>query len=282
MKNRSISIIILLALVIGCGFGTYYMLRDDEKEHKQEAKPQNELKMDVLRSSVYSGKIENSVLLKGIVVNRNIEELAVVEGEGSDKKIIKCSATKEVKKGEVLFSVGDKDFKSPVNGRVVNISESDNHITVSVLDYDSLFIDVSVNYALMDKFAVGSEVNMRECNELSKDKECVEKVVETGYEIVDNNIDIYFTNSRNYLPGTEFESEYNYYDEIDSCYVLSEMLIQDATGTYVYIDEGDNRTRRDVVVGREFSSFEDDVETKYTEIISGVSEGEKLIVDIMC
>ena len=58
------------------------------------------------------------------------------------------------------------------------------------------------------------------------------------------------------------------------------MVLEDASGEYVYVEKNGKRTKRPVKLGREFSSRSDGVTSEFVEICSGLKEGECLVVDV--
>ena len=249
MKSRIFVIIILCFILTACFFGTYSMLHTDE----EEAEVLKENITTCVRSQVYSDCLENNIKLNGVVVN---------------------------KRGEENYSLNSKEYKSEIDGIVIDIVNEKEYVSVSILDYEALYIESGINYVYVDKLRIGQKIDVSESNPLAS-KETHKEIVENiGYEIEDNMIEVMLSNNIHYLPGTSVELEFKYMDEIESCYVLKQMILEDASGKYVYVESDGIREKRTIETGKEFSATNDGVTNEYIEICSGVSEGERLVVDV--
>lgn len=281
MKNKLFPMLILLFLVAGCGFGIKAILESEKTTEK--AIPIEEDNVTELRCQVFAGMMERQVRFDGRVVNHNRDEYVTFATDNTKKAIseMKCAVGDEVVSGQVLYTIGGKEYKSSVDGVVVDIMQESTGLAVSILDYNRLYIDVSVDYEYLDRIPVGTELKIIKKNELSEDIVFCEVVSGHAFFVDESTIDVYLTNTKHFLPGMAFEVLYEYTDETDSCYTLKEMLLEDASGFYVFKETDMGRERQSVVLGREFVRKEDGVETHFVEIISGVKEGDKLIVDII-
>ncbi len=281
MKNRVISIVIVcVIIIIGVISINFFMSNNSNKD---EAKPINDGNISELRSTVEKGFVENIIKMEGVVSNHNIDEVVIVESElkDKDKKTVVCKVYSDVKKGDVLFKIGNKEYTSPVNGKVREIVDELNYIMVGIIDYDALIIDARTNYIIADKMIIGGKVIVKESNPLAVGEEYEETILGFGFEVDDNCKEVYISNSKNFLPGTEVSVEYKYTNDIESCYILKQMLLQDIDGYYVFIYDDEGREKRKVSVGKEFTMLNAGNVTEFVEILEGLSEGEKLVVDTM-
>lgn len=168
-----------------------------------------------------------------------------------------------------------------MSGKVKEIINEEGYVKVSILNYGDILIDADVNYVFLDRMKIDDVVSVKEINPISEKQAFDEKIVGFGFEVNENLIPVYFTNSKKFMPGTEFEIEYKYKNEVETCYILKEVLLKDIDGYYVLVEENGERIKREVVLGTEFVSWSGDAEVKFVEVISGVVEGEILVVDII-
>lgn len=281
MKKKIIIILIIVVFFIACGFGIKAYI--SSSINSNIAEPAQDNNISQLRNTVEKGYIKNTVSLDGVVVNGNEEEYTKICEEyknGQDVKIL-CKVYDDVKKDDVLFKIGNKEYKSAINGKIKEIVNKDNQIIILILDYDLLYIDVKVNYLVKDKMSIGDMVTVKESNPMSKGDEFQEKIVGFGFDIENSLIDVYISNFNNYLSGTEFNIEYSYENEVETCYILKQMLMQDIDDYYVYVENNGEREKRKVTIGSQFTSINGDNVVEFVEICSGLSEGEKLVIDII-
>ncbi|MBO4484298.1 MAG: hypothetical protein J5738_02805 [Lachnospiraceae bacterium] len=281
MKNKILPSLVLLLAVVGCIYGIKTIINSEKTS--ETASPVSGNNITELRSRVYSGRLDRQVRFHGKSVNHNPNQYVIVSADIPKKTSseIKCKVGDEVTAGQVLFTVGNKEYKSEVDGLLTVVGQEKNSLYVGILDYSQLFIDVSIDYEYLSRIPKESQLKVIIRNELTDDTVFHERVIGNAFSVNDNCIDIFLSNSNHYLPGMSFEIEYNYVDEISACYILRDMLMEDATGFYVYKKVNENRVRQEVVPGKEFSIKDEKGETVFIEILSGVCEGDELIVEFI-
>lgn len=281
MKNKLFPLLILVLLMVGCGYGIKTIL--DSEKAPEKAVPMERNNVSELRCPVFAGTMERQIRFDGRVVNHNSDEYVTVVTDNPKKTVceMKCNVGDTVTVGQVLYTIGNKEYKSPVNGIVVKVMKESDCLAASILDFDQLSIDVSIGYEYLDRIPLGTELKVIRKNELSENTVFYEVVSGHSFFVNENSIDIYLTNTAHYLPGLSFEVLFEYTDELASCYTLKEMLLEDASGFYVYKDTETGRIKQTVVPGKEFVRKENGVETYFVELVSGVKEGDKLIVDVI-
>ncbi len=280
MKNKILPILFLMVVIVGCIWSIKrYISRDD---YKEKAVVKSDVATEVLRCGVYSGQIERKLQYKGIVVNRYPEGYIMIAEHYDTDAIISCKKVvgDDVEKGDVIFTIGNKEYKSPVIGVVTDVTLRGDCISYSILDYDSLFIDVKIDYEYLDFFTIGTGVDVV-WKRSDKDLAFTEKVSGRAFEISDNMIDVYLSNTNHYLPGMTFDVSLKYVTEAPSMYTLRQMVMEDASGTYVYKLVDGERQRQIVEIGDTFVISDGGVATEFIEIISGVSTEDKLIIDVI-
>lgn len=281
MRNKIVFTLAILVIIVVCVVGIGKAINSNDES--EEAKPVSDENVSQLRYTVTKDYIENTIQIKGTVVNHNSDVYVGVHGEyyTGSKYEVYYKVYDDVKKDDVLFKIGTTQYKSPVNGKVAEISLDNNSILISIIDYDLLYIDAEINYKYLDKMSIGDKVSVRESNPISENEEFEENIIGYGFEVKDNLIGIYLSNSKNFLPGTQFDIEYKYINEVETCYILKSMLLQDMNGYYVYVEENGERKKRVVTPGAVFTSLNGDIEVEFIEITSGLSEGEKLVTDVI-
>lgn len=281
MKRKITTCVVIVVILIVCFIGINSIIKN--VNNSETAKPITNENITQLRYTVSKDFIENTVKLKGTVVNHNVNDVVIVEAtvENGSKVIFKCGVYDDVKEGDVIFTLGSKEYKSSVSGKVKEIINEENYVKVAILNFGDILIDAEVNYVFLDKMRINDTVIVKEINPISDQQVFNEKIVGFGFEVDENLIPVYLSNTRKFMPGTEFEIEYKYKNEKESCYILKEMLLMDISGYYVFVEEKGNRVKREVTLGTEFASYNDDVKVEFVEILSGVNDGETLVIDVI-
>lgn len=279
MKSRVFIITILCAIIMVCSFGMYSMLHVENKEVATVVKKETK---NTLRSQVYFGNLKNTIKMNGIVINKREDDnytLASVVKKNETVTLC-CKLGEKVKKGDVIFKIGKTVYKSEVSGIIIDFAKEKEYVSFTILDYDMLYINIPINYAYIDKLSIGKKLKVFETNPLVTKKKHEETIERVGYIVDDNMIEVLLSDKAHYLPGTSVETELTYTDKIKSCYILKKMVLEDASGEYVYVEKNGKRTKRPVKLGSEFSSRSDGVTSEFVEICSGLKEGECLVVDV--
>ena len=142
--------------------------------------------------------------MKGVVVNKRGEENYSLSSEvGKYENVhINCKLRDRVSKDDVIFTINSKEYKSEIDGIVIDIVNENEYVSVSILDYEALYIESGINYVYVDKLRIGQKIDVSESNPLAS-KETHKEIVENiGYEIADNMIEVMLSNNIHYLPGT--------------------------------------------------------------------------------
>ena len=280
MKSRWMSGLILFAILFACVAGVFWLMKQGKTSKTFE--PVAEVPTGEIRYTVKRGYLQSNLVLEGIAVNRNENEYVYLcekleEGETPE---IKTSPYSEVHVGDELFSIAGTKHLSPVNGILAKSHVSETMIECWLFDYDSIYIETAVNYALLDKIPVGAEIAISEVNSLRADSESKESVLSHGFLVENDCVDVCLTNSKHLWPGTRVRITMQYQNDRLSCYVLKRMILQDGGGAFVYVKEGEKRIRRDVILGQVFVAYDTDDATEFVEVLEGLSEGEVLVIDV--
>ena len=115
-----------------------------------------------------------------------------------------------------------------------------------------------------------------------KDRTFNASVKNIGYEVEDGKINIQIDCNEKLLPGTPVKIKFEIVSQVESLYILKQMLMMDGDTYYVEVEESDGtRIRKDIEIGNFFDEYNDGEKIEYVEIKSGLELGEKLIVDIV-
>lgn len=199
MRKKFLIIVVVAVIAVAGIFGIKKIF---DKNGSEEASPVDNSNISQLRYTVSKECIENTIAMKGVVVNHCSEESVSVQTEITGKEIInmKVKVYQDVKKDEILFSVDAKEYKSPVNGKVKEIIITDSNVVVNILDYDQLYIDTEVNYKYIDRMSLGEKVSVKESNPLADKEVFNEEIVGFGFDVNENLIGVRITNSKNFCP----------------------------------------------------------------------------------
>ena len=108
------------------------------------------------------------------------------------------------------------------------------------------------------------------------------KIDNFGYEVVDNEIAVIITTDEKFLPGTTLEITFEIINEMESLYILKQMLMKDGDVYYVEVENNEGfRQRKDIEIGDFFEIYNGNTDIEYVTVVSGLQEGEKLIIDII-
>jgi len=100
-----------------------------------------------------------------------------------------------------------------------------------------------------------------------------------GYEISEKKLPIQIYMPECFLPGTDAKVTFILGVEEMGLYVPEETLYQDGDDYYANVGNEEESRRVKVMVGQRFSIEEGGNEFKYVEILSGIKEGDVLIVE---
>lgn len=281
MRNRIVPIAIVLIVIALCIFGIDNYFADASKGVTAK-KVENPASFE-LNSVVEEGYLENVICFKGMVEPLNESYIEIIDLDLTDGSI--CTSVmyygKDIVPGDELYILNGRAEKAKSAGKVVDYRLDSNSLHMEVLHYENLCIAAGLNYSYLGQIKPGSQVKIREINELVSKDETDESVLKIGYEVNENNVQILLSNNSRLLPGTEVNLTYTYQSSEKSMYILKQMLQEDGAGYYVYIDTSDGRIRKNVTIGKTFTSIYKDTRTEFVEIISGLNVGEKLVIDIV-
>lgn len=240
-----------------------------------------------LRSTVETGIIKNIIISDGNVVGNSsdlyIENVVVNIENTSETNPFKTEYKigDVLEKNDVLYSYLNRDVKVEYDCKIVNITTTEKTVEFSLLNYENLFIVSSIDYYELDLIDFDTKVTV------SLDiKDTVNtfdaKISNFGYEVIDGKVDIQIHCDEKLLPGTPVKITFESENDVESLYILKQMLMLDGDTYYVEVEDNNGtRVRKNIQIGEFFEEYNDGELIEYVEIKSGLEFGEKLIIDIV-
>jgi hypothetical protein len=266
-------------------FGLLYFLSSEKVYEKDIIEPVVE--KTILRSTVESGVVTSTFTSDGSVIGGSpetyIDTISVTFAKSTDVTLFKLhrSLGDVLKKDAVLYTYKGKDYKVKSACKIVDITASGNTIKFALLNYDKLFITTSVNLDTLSMLRYNTKTTLT-AKVGGADKDFGGQIQNFGYEVTDGKVDVFINAKKKLLPGTPVKVHFDIVHDAESIYILRQMLMKDGDTYYVEVEEdGGTRMRRDVKIGDFFNLYNDGVPVECVVITEGLSQGEKLIVDIM-
>ncbi len=275
-------IIVIGAVLIGIGINKW----EGEKEADNSTRTVLEVPTTSLRSPVMKDIIPCSLTVKGVAdsyMDKSYYEITEITFENTkERDSFYCNyvAGKEINKDEVLYSFNSKDYTVNYDGRVVDVEKNDNGAVITAINYDKIYIKCLAQYENIDEYKIGNGISLQidYGNMLSEAFEG--EIVGIGSIVENNQVDLYIKSDMKLLPGVNVLGKYSYEKNVETMYVLKDMILSDGIDKYVQlIEEKGEITKVVVETGEEFIIQNDGVVTEFVEIFGELSEGDKLIVD---
>lgn len=280
--RRKIGIFVIFIFVISCLIVAITVLtkEDEQKGHDDEVssieKNKNEQKQYELMAKVVYGTIDSTHMCKGYVNNNEDNYVARMEYEVSldDKIVLNVNIGDEVNIGDDIITINGKTSKSDVYGLVCDIVEYPASVCVSVIEYDRMYIEMDVPYEIYEKFGYDAEIKI-----IDGDSTLTGKVKNKGYCMEGDNVRTKVGFDGYIIPGKEVEVHITLGKTKEMLFILTSMVNTINGVNYCYvINENDEVEERIVEVGEVYTQVDDGYSTSYTEIISGLVEGDRIVV----
>lgn len=285
MKSKYISIVVIIGIMVVCLIGIASFTKESNKNDELEIPEEVSNNITQIRSEVMSDNITSTVTIDGIVCSGIYGESDKYVDVTFDKKMpydsfyIKYKVGQNLKKGDTLYCVGGKEYKSEYNGRIVSQEITRDYAHITIMDYDSLVIAASLDLEKLQQVKIGKKVTIKMQNEKGDNKETKGRIIGIGSSVEDGKIDIYINNKEKLLLGTKMKVSYTNKKKTKSLYILKKMLINDGDDYYVNILNNNATKSIEVEIGEEFQLEEEGEKIEYIEIIEGLSGNETLIVE---
>ncbi len=251
-----------------------------------EADDDSYVSTKITRYPVISGEITHYYNTTGQVISGMSElyvEEIMLEGVTDDNLTLYKSKGDEISSGEALYSFKQKDVTVDFDGKLLDISyeaDSENsssslsNVTITVLNYDKLYIVAYIDEDKYEKIDYNTQVTVT-CGT----KEYEASVKNIGYEIENNQFSVEINMPTQILPGTEVSLSFVLEVEEKGLYVPKDALYNDGEGYYAYVQNGDSTEYAEITTGEEFTVEEDGTTFEYVEILSGISEDDILVME---
>ncbi len=280
MKRRKIVIIVLIVLaIVLLGTGCYWCVISDEKktdttmvntDDKEEIN-----KIDSV-SKVCFGSLDSSYCGKGTVVSDENEYMDNYKSSTVNGEKIKCNVHmgQFVKKGTILFRVGNRNITVNSNGMIAEIISEDDKIEINVINEERLYTIIDIPYDYFCSLNYKSKVKV-----LVDGEERNGSIKQIGYKLEEDKVKIKVGFEGYVMPGREVDVELSLGKTPKILFVPSEMVTSVGGVNYCYQianEESNEVIESEVDIGKTYTVVEDGNEFSYTEIISGLSEGDKI------
>ncbi|MDR2492210.1 MAG: hypothetical protein LBD25_01935 [Coriobacteriales bacterium] len=246
----------------------------------------------LVRVPVMKGEIVHTFSAKGQIASGMPEAYTeiVTYNNVSDKtfRMLKSSGD-EFAPDEPVCNYRGSDKALGFHGRIIGADVekegSAYTVTIHVLNYDKLWINVLVDAQKLAQINASTEVRY-----VSASGEHTSRVTRLGYEIVDEKVPVEVALASHDLPGSEVTVTFVLGKALEGLYIPADALYQEADSFYVYVDrspmasfdpvEGDVPKKRvEVVAGQRFTVKESGLDYQYVEILAGVRESDVLLVE---
>lgn len=276
-KRRIIFILFFIIIIIALCWGISYFLNDEaptetDENDKEEAETYS---IDVI-SRVYYGSIDNTYECDG-VVNTNEENYVKVmelDLDNSDKVELKVDIGASVKINDELFIINGKATKSQVEGIVIDIINEADRIAISIIDFDKMYIDVAVTYEIYEELEYDSDIKIENDGQILEGS-----LINKGYKLEGEFVNAKVAFDGYILPGKKVTVQIQTGQTEEMLFVPSDMVynINGICFCYVMSEDGAIEERH-IEAGNEYIKIENGSKFRYTQIISGLSEGEKIAI----
>ncbi len=288
MKSRIVAMILLSIVIVMAVMGISVRRWGNSEAPRDKENVSLTTNTTPIRSEVMKDMITYTINMTGITdsfIENNFYEVINVSFDNADeRKTFLCDyvAGVDICKGEKLYSFNGKDYIMEYDGRVADIVVSDVEARINVINYDKVYVKCLVSYQDIDTFKVGGKVSLW-VNYINKEGETFDGTIEGIGSIVENNeVAVYIKPTVNLLPGVNVSGKYSYEKNVETLFVLKDMILSDGIEYYIQrIEESGEITRVQVELGEEFQVQNGEVITEYVEIFGDISEGERLTVDIL-
>ncbi|MCI8409282.1 MAG: HlyD family efflux transporter periplasmic adaptor subunit [Lachnospiraceae bacterium] len=285
MKAKYISTLVIISIMVVCLVGIVSFTKGSNTNDEFEMPEEVNNNITQIRSQVMSDNITSTVTMDGEVCSGIYGESDKYIDVTFDKKksydsfYLKYKIGQDLKKGDTLYHVGGKEYKSEYNGRIVSQEITKEYAHITIMDYDSIVIAASLDLEKLQQIKIGKKVTIQLQSEKGKNKKIKSKIVGIGSTVEDGKVDIYISNKGKLLLGTKMKVSYTNKKKAKSLYILKKMLINDGDVYYVNVLEGNKTKSIEVKIGEEFQLEEEGQKIEYIEILEGLSGNETLVLE---
>lgn len=280
--RRNIILIIALMLFFGIMItGVLYLNNPKIFDFKKEDPIQNTPEIQYVRYPVCSGEIVHTYEVEGAVISQAPEiyiEEVVVDYVSDTNFQMQKNKGDILSAGDVLYQHNGANKTVDFSAKLIEteyVTEGYNRkAVIRLLNYDKLYIVTNVKEDKINKLSYDTEVDVQ-----INGKTYSSKVINIGYEIVDKEVPVSIALPENVLPGTNVKITFVLDIQKAGLYVPQAAIYQDNDTYYANVLSNGGVKQKKITVGQNFSVEEDGNVFEYIEILSGVSEGDTIVVE---
>ena len=173
-----------------------------------------------------------------------------------------------------LYEYKNKAYASDSPGIVTEIKDKNNVLEIRVLNFEKQYIEFFVPYKFYSNINYASKVVIQEDG-----KETDGKIIQLGYVVNNDMVSIKIGFDKYIMPGRKV----NVSIDIGNTKEMLILPVQAVFGVdsdrycYVYDEEAESIERVTVTLGDIYTEISDGNEFQYYEILSGLSDGDKVV-----
>lgn len=218
--------------------------------------------------TVFRGNITNHISKSGIVVPSKDSLKQIAIDTSNTKPDIKFVVGDRFSIGDVLYTMGDREFTSKDNGWISQIIHNKNRTIIEYIDFSDYYIYTFITQDEERLINQGTQVKIIGSNDLILDGE----IIYISPEIFDGELEVKIRYQGDFLPGSQVKLNFILEERKDVKLIEKEVLKRDERGTYLEkLSEEGLITRVYIDVGIE--------DENYIEILSNnVNLGDEFIL----
>ncbi len=277
MKRAWITNILLVLICAAVIFGIFYLNDPEAFEIKRDDESKQEDVIRRIRYPVIKGEVQITESAEGrVIFGRSDIYIEMLEFE-TDKGSHQLKKGCEVKKGDVLYRIQEKNICADFSGKVVDITENAGNTLISLLNYDKLYAEVELDAEVLGEIGYDTKAIV----EIGAQK-CETKIKHIGYEIRNGKISVEVGVPERVLPGSDLKVTFIIDVRSDALYLPAEAVFEVNGRSYAMRElEDEKYERTEVEVGEYFEVKEGDNVFSYYQILSGLSEEDIVIIERM-
>ncbi len=283
------SVVLLLALI-----GGILLLSMEKEDDEPETTENFQDTIQYIIGNALEMTLNSSYITSGNVISHSEHEyvdtfLETLTPDAKVEVLVKKGIT--VEKGEILYLIDGVPIKSRGNGHILVLEQDDYQLTLSMLNYDKLYVKVQLPISLYDMIAYDTPVSIRVVDE-KQEEPYVGVIDRIGYENNGGMFDVRIKFPGEYImPGSEVEISFAL-GSVGPALFVNSTFMENIGGTWyvasfkghlsggkqpVIEDMLDQITKTPVQVGNVYMVHDGGAVFTYYEILSGLVDGEWIL-----
>lgn len=279
MKNRKLVYIIIMIIVLVCiGIGTFMLTDRENGENNESVDDETDIleqMIDVIYTAHY-GSIHCVYADLGEVASNEEEyiDTYMLEYDSETLPLIKVEPGQEIAKQQTLYEYKNKAYASDSIGIVTEINDNNNVLEIRVLNFEKQYIEFQIPYEIYCNISYSSKVLIEE-----EKKEIEGKIVQLGYVLNNDMVNIKIGFDEYIMPGRKVNVSIDIgnTEEMLNLPVAAVFGVGSDRYCYLYNEEDETVERVAVDIGDVYTEISDGNEFQYYEILSGLSDGDKVV-----